>query len=124
MKYLFQFMIICAVTFAAEVLSKVIPIPIPASIYGLVIMLVLLCTHIIKLDHVEQTADFMVKIMPVMFVPPGVAMMVYWEIIRDNFFIIFFVNIVTTVLVMAVTGLAAQAIMRRQKKGKEGDADE
>ena len=117
-------MIICAVTFAAEVLSKVIPLAIPASIYGLVIMLVLLCTRIVKLDHVEQTADFMVKIMPVMFVPPGVAMMVYWEIIRDNFFIIFFVNIVTTVLVMAVTGLVAQAIMRRQKKGKEGDADE
>ena len=50
-----------------------LPLPVPASVYGLVLMLAALMTGIIKVGQVEETADFLIEIMPVMFVPAGVA---------------------------------------------------
>ena len=72
MKYLKQFFIILAVSFAGEVLKYIIPLPIPASIYGLVIMLFLLGTKILSLECVRETGLFLVEIMPVMFIPAAV----------------------------------------------------
>ena len=57
MKYMKQFAIILAVTFAGELLHTAIPLPVPASIYGLVIMLVLLITRLIKVEMVKKTAE-------------------------------------------------------------------
>jgi holin-like protein len=67
MKYVKQFLIIMGVSFIGEGLYYLIPLPIPASIYGLVIMLALLLSKKLKLDAVKETADFLIKIMPIMF---------------------------------------------------------
>ena len=67
MKYLKQFLIILAVSFIGEAFHHIIPLPVPASIYGLVLMFILLCTGILKLDDVKDTAEFLILIMPVMF---------------------------------------------------------
>ena len=72
MKYIYQLFIILVVTFVGELLHYFIPIPVPASIYGLIIMLILLCTKVVKLEHVERTSDFLIEIMPLMFIPGGV----------------------------------------------------
>lgn len=64
MKYIYQLFIILVVTFVGELLHYFIPIPVPASIYGLIIMLILLCTKVVKLEHVERTSDFLIEIMP------------------------------------------------------------
>ena len=72
MKYLFQFTIIGVITAIGELLNLLLPLPIPASIYGLVILFVALCTKIIRLDQVEHAADFFLAIMPILFVPPTV----------------------------------------------------
>ena len=69
MKYIYQLFIILVVTFVGELLHYFIPIPVPASIYGLIIMLILLCTKVVKLEHVERTSDFLIEIMPLMFIP-------------------------------------------------------
>ena len=68
MKYIYQLFIILVVTFVGELLHYFIPIPVPASIYGLIIMLILLCTKVVKLEHVERTSDFLIEIMPLMFI--------------------------------------------------------
>lgn len=62
MKYIYQLFIILVVTFVGELLHYFIPIPVPASIYGLIIMLILLCTKVVKLEHVERTSDFLIEI--------------------------------------------------------------
>ena len=71
MKYIYQLFIILVVTFVGELLHYFIPIPVPASIYGLIIMLILLCTKVVKLEHVERTSDFLIEIMPLAYVYSG-----------------------------------------------------
>ena len=77
-KLLRQFLVIMAVSFIGEILHAVLPLPIPASIYGLVLMLALLMTGALKLDAVEDAGKFMIEIMPVMFIPAGVGLMESW----------------------------------------------
>lgn len=74
MKYVRQFWIILLISAMGEALHVLIPLPVPASVYGLVIMLIALGTHIIKLEQVKEAAEFLIEIMPVMFIPAGVGL--------------------------------------------------
>ena len=85
MKYMKQFAIILAVSCIGELLNHFLPLPFPASIYGLVLMLALLMTGALKLDAVEDAGKFMIEIMPVMFIPAAVGLMEAWEIIKPRF---------------------------------------
>ena len=77
MKFLRQFGIILLLSALGEGLHALLPLPVPASVYGLVLMLAALMTGIIKVGQVEETADFLIEIMPVMFVPAGVGSVSY-----------------------------------------------
>ena len=72
-KYLKQLMLIMSVSFVGELLNRLLPFPVPGSVYGLVLMLICLLTGLIRLEQVEETADFLVKIMPVLFIGPCVS---------------------------------------------------
>ncbi len=114
MNYLFQFALIAIITFIGEALNFFIPLPIPASIYGLIILFIALCTKIIKLNQVEKAADFFLTIMPIMFVPPAVNLMTQWDILKSNLISLLLTCLLSTIIVMAVTGLISQALMRRK----------
>ena len=79
MKYLKQFLIILVISFIGEVLKALLPLPVPASIYGMVILFVCLVTGVIRLDAVKETGRFLIEIMPVMFIPAGVGLMSWWQ---------------------------------------------
>lgn len=116
MKYIRQFAIILTISFLGEVLKSLIPLSIPASIYGLVLMLAALCTGIIKLDSVKESAKFLVEVMPLMFIPAAVGLTESWGIIRPALVPILVLTLVSTVLVMAVSGRVTQAVIRRGRK--------
>lgn len=78
MKYVRQFAVILTVSFMGEVLKSLIPLQIPASIYGLVLMLAALCLHIIPLEAVRDAGKFLVEIMPLMFIPAAVGLTEAW----------------------------------------------
>lgn len=119
MKYLIQFAIIGGITLLGEILNLLLPFPVPASVYGLVLLFLVLVSGLIKLEQVEETADFFVNIMPVLFIAPAVSMMDTLPGLKGSIFAILLITIVTTVLVMAVTGLVSQMIIRyRKKKGE------
>ena len=118
MKYLKQILIILLFTFLGEVLSAVIPFPIPAAIYGIVLMLIALGTGILKPEHVKESSAFLISIMPVLFVPPAVRILEYWGIIGSSMATIVIITVLTTFLVFAVSGLVTQWIMKR-KGGKD-----
>mgnify|MGYP002571381122 CR=1 FL=1 len=125
MKFMKQFGIILAVTFLGEALKYVIPLPIPASIYGLVLMLLALCTGILKLDQVKEAAvqdagKFLIEIMPMMFIPAAVGLMDSWAQIKGICVPLIAVTLITTVVVMAVTGLVTQFIIRKGGKADDG----
>ena len=115
MKFLRQFMIILLLSFLGEVLKMFIPLPIPASVYGLVLMLVCLMTGVLKTSQVKNAAFFLIEIMPVMFIPAAAGLIDSWGVLRPLIVPIMIITVVITVFVMAVTGRVAQMIA--QKRG-------
>jgi holin-like protein len=113
MKYIRQFSIILTVSFAGEVLHALLPLPIPASIYGLVLMLAALCFHVIPLEAVRECGRFLVEIMPLMFIPAAVGLTAAWDRIRPILVPLLVITVVTTVLVMTVAGRTTQWVIRR-----------
>ena len=115
MKFLRQFMIILLLSFLGEVLKMFIPLPIPASVYGRVLMLVCLMTGVLKTSQVKDAAFFLIEIMPVMFIPAAAGLIDSWGVLRPLIVPIMIITVVITVFVMAVTGRVAQMIA--QKRG-------
>lgn len=115
MKFLRQFMIILLLSFLGEVLKMFIPLPIPASVYGLVLMLLCLVTGILKTSQVKEAAFFMIEIMPVMFIPAAAGLIDSWKVLQPLLLPILVVTVVITIFVMVVTGKIAQMIA--QKRG-------
>ncbi len=116
MKYLKQFLIILTISFAGETLYHLIPLPIPASIYGILILFTLLETKILPLSAVKETGKFLIEIMPVMFIPAAVGLLESWEILSGSWVSYAVITVCTTFLVMIVSGHVTQAIMRHGKK--------
>lgn len=119
MKYAYQVMIIGGISFAGEILNKLLPLPVPASVYGLIIMLVALLTGILKLDQVKGAADFLVEIMPVMFVPAGAGLITAWSSLKPICVPVLIMTFISTVIVMVVTGKVTQGVIRMGKRGNE-----
>lgn len=119
MKYIKEFLIILSVSFLGELLHAFIPLPVPASIYGLVIMLAALCTGLLKLPQVEKTGLFLVDIMAVMFIPAAVGLMDEWEALRQILLPVSVITVAVTVIVMVVTGWVTQAVIRAGKNNKK-----
>jgi len=120
LKYVSQIAWIAAISFVGELLNYLLPLPIPGSIYGLVLMLILLVTGVVKLDRVKAVGDWLVSIMPVMFVGPVVGLISSYDSYKDIIVPVFVITALTTVITMAATGLTAQGIIRLQR-GKEDD---
>ena len=119
MKLLKQFLLIMLVTFTGEVIRYVVPLPIPASIYGLVLMFILLYTGVIKLDQVKTAAQFLIEIMPVMFIPAAVALMDSWSTLQPILIPALVTVIVCNIVVMVVTGKTAEFIIKKDRKGEQ-----
>ena len=115
MKLLRQFMIILLLSFLGEVLKMFIPLPIPASVYGLVLMLVCLMTGVLKTSQVKDAAFFLIEIMPVMFIPAAAGLIDSWKVLQPLLLPILVITVVITVFVMVITGKVAQMIA--QKRG-------
>lgn len=113
MKYLRQFFLIIGITFAGELLNFYLPLPIPASIYGMVIMFVGLMSGIIKLENVKDVGKFLIEIMPIMFIPAGVGLMTSWGVLKPLLVPISIITVLVYIFVVAATGLSSQWIIRK-----------
>ena len=121
MKYLRQIVIILAFSFVGEALSLLIPLPIPGSIYGIVLLFLALETKLVKLAAIKDVSDFLISFMPVMFIPAATGLMASWDILRANVVAHAVIVVITTVVVMGVSGSITQWIIRRGKKGGAED---
>lgn len=123
MKYVRQFLLILAISFIGELLKYVLPLPIPASIYGMAILFAGLMTGFIKLEAVKDTGKFLIEIMPLMFIPAGVGLMVSWGRLKPVLVPVCVVTVVTIITVMTVTGRVSQFVIRRNRKRRIAGAD-
>lgn len=116
MKFIRQFLIILAISLVGEILKYILPLPIPASIYGMAILFAGLMSGVIKLDAVRETGKFLIEIMPLMFIPAGVGLMDSWGNLHPILLPVAIITIVTNITVMGSTGLLSQWVIRRGRK--------
>lgn len=118
MKYLTQFFWILLFCALGELLQAVIPFPIPAAIYGLVLLFLALCLKIIKVEQVADAAQYLISIMGVFFVSPVVNILAYWGVIAPNLVEICVIFVSTTLLVFAVSGLVTKALLPKEEENE------
>ncbi len=116
MKYISKFFIIALISFAGELLNYFIPLPIPGSIYGFVILFVLLLTKRIKADYIRPVTDFLLNVMPVTFIAPGVALMTMVDELKEMGVPIILTATLGTLLVMCTVAKTAEFILNRKEK--------
>lgn len=119
MRYMRQFGIILGVTCIGEVLKYFLPLPVPGSIYGLVLMLGLLMSGVIKVEHVKEVGEFLIEIMPLMFIPAGVGLMTSWSQLSPFLVPLVVITVVSTFVVMIVTGKVTDFLLDRKGEKKE-----
>lgn len=119
MKFLIQFMIIIAFSFLGELLHYILPLPIPASIYGIVLLFVALELKWVKVKDIRETSSFLIAVMPVMFIPAAVGLIDSWKSIGNSWQEYIIVTVLTTFVVMGVSGWITQFVIQRNKVQKE-----
>lgn len=116
MKYLHQAVMIAAITFAAEIIKYLLPLPVPASIYGLILLFLLLQTGVVKLRQVEDVGNLLLELMPLLLVPASVSVLTVLDKIQEILLPVLLLGFLGTMAVMFVTGRVAQWIVRRDGK--------
>lgn len=118
MNYLSQFLIILGFTFTGEALQRIIPLPIPASVYGLALLFLALCLKLVKVDQVKQTGAFLTSILPILFVSPAVNIVDDWGLIRNDLLPIVLIMMGSTLLTFGISGRMAQWLLKKGGDGK------
>lgn len=114
MKYLKQLAIILAFSWSGELLNAWIPLPVPAAIYGMVLLLACLWGKLLKVEDVKEAGSFLVSLLPVLFVVPAVGLLGCWDLIRENLLPIVLILIVSTVVTFAVAGTVTRLCRKEE----------
>ncbi|MDF2511226.1 MAG: putative effector of murein hydrolase LrgA [Herbinix sp.] len=114
MLYIKQIAVILTITLISEGIKFFIPLPIPASIYGMLLLFILLNARIIKLEQVKKTGYFLIDIMPLMFIPAAVGLMDAWISMKGRIIPLVIITTITTLIVMLVSGWTTQFMIRRK----------
>ena len=122
MKYLRQMGIIVFFIFFGELLRAVLPFPIPASIYGLAAFFAALLLGVVKLSWVEETADWLVAIMPITFLPVSVELVNDWPILKPFLVPLVVICLASSLVIFGVSGRVTQALMHRSRRKEEDHA--
>lgn len=115
MKYIYQFLRILAFCFLGEALHSLLPLPIPASVYGLALLLAALKTGLVQLEQVKETARFLIAVFPLLFVPAAAGIMELGPVLAGLWLPAVFAVVLVTILVMAAAGRVTQAVIRRKE---------
>ena len=114
--YLKQSVIIFGFTLLGEAFSRLIPLPIPAAVYGLVLLFLALCLKLVKVEHISKISDFLLTILPFLFVSSTVNLLESWGILASHIIPIILLVVSSTILVFAIAGLVSQAFCRKEDK--------
>ena len=114
MKYIYQITLILGFSFLGELLSYYLPLPIPASVYGMILMFLALTLKIIKVDMVKDAGQFLVGIISVLFVAPAVGLIAHWSDIAPKLIPILLIVLSSTCLIFGISGLITQGVMKKE----------
>ena len=113
MKYLSQFLIILGFTFLGEALQRIVPLPIPASVWGLALLFSALCLKLIQLEQVAEAGAFLRSILPLLFIAPAVGIVDNWGLISGALLPILLLVIGTTVTTFGISGVITRSLIKK-----------
>ena len=113
MQFIKQFLIILLMSVLGGFLNWLIPLPIPATVWGMLLMFAALACGLIKLEQVEHTADFFLSVMPMLFIPYAVGLMDSYKLLAEHALPILVITLVSFFLCFAVTGKTANFFIAR-----------
>ena len=116
MDLIFQFLRIMVFCFAGELCHNFLPLPIPASVYGLLLLLAALKLGWVKPEQVRTAALFLPGIFPLLFVPAAAGVMDLWADLQAMLVPVLLALIPITILVMTVSGCVTQRLAERKEK--------
>jgi holin-like protein len=116
MKILRQLAIVLSICLAGELLNRFLKIPIPGSVIGMIILLLGLLTGTLQLSSIEEVSEFLLKHLAFFFVPSGVGIISNLRVVKESFVPLLIIILVSTVVVIAVTGISVQLLMGAKVK--------
>lgn len=119
-----QFMYILSFSFLGEVLSKVFNLPVPGSVIGMLLLFLALQFKVLKVKDVETVGGFLLGNLSILFLPAGVGIMVYFPVIKDTWWLLLIVSLITTAFTVAFVGVIVQAVKRRFEDDPDGNVKE
>lgn len=114
MKFFRESILLLSIYFVSEIISKLLNLPVPGSIIGMILLFVLLTSNIIKIEKVENLANFFLDHLAFFFIPASVGLMTSFASLKGSIFKIILLCILTTIIVISVTGLTVQFICTRK----------
>lgn len=115
MKIMFQMARIMAFCMLGEILHVLLPFPIPASIYGLLLLLAFLLMGIVKLEQVKQAGNFLTAMFSLLFIPAATGVIELVDVLAEIWLPILIALVPVTVIVFGVSGRVTQWIAGRKK---------
>lgn len=121
MKLFREVLLVFGIAYVGEIISKTCHLPLPGSLVGMLMLLVLLQLRIVRLEHVSTISDFLLGHLPFFFIPAGVALMAIFPMIQEIWPLIIILCIITTILTMGVSGWSIQRFMKRDESHEQLD---
>ena len=124
MKIIKQIGIIFAVCWLSLVIEKILPFAFPASVIGMALLLVCLITGLLKIEHIQEKADFLLENMAFFFIPAGVGIMEHAQALLPFLLPLLLICLITTILTFAASGLTVRLVIYLQEKHSQSKKEE
>lgn len=115
MRVLLQLALILGICYAGDLIHDYTGIPVPGNILGMLILLLLLCLKIVKLDQIREVSDFFLKRLSFFFLPPAIGLMLVGDDVKSQWPLLLFLCIVITIVTMVTTGWTVQLLSKKNK---------
>ena len=124
MKMILQIGVVLGICLLGEGISLLLPIPFPGSVIAMVLLFLLLLSRVLRPDHIRQKSDFLLQNMAFFFIPAGVGIMEYFDVLLPFLLPLLLICLITTILTFAASALTATLVIHiQQKHSKTGKED-
>lgn len=123
MEILTQLAIIAGICMGGDWISSLLPIPFPGSVVAMILLFIFLGMKWIKEEQIQEVGDFLLKNMAFFFVPAGVSVMNYFDLLKESIVPFIFICVITLILTFATTSVTVNFVMKLQQKKKDKEEE-
>jgi holin-like protein len=123
MKMMLQIGFVFAICLLGEVVSVFLPLPVPGAVLSMIVLFLLLVFKVVKVDHIRQKADFLLKNMAFFFIPAGVGILAHFSNVKNEIPALLAVVVLTTFFTFGATALVVQGTIALQDRFKKKPRD-